>query len=59
MTRYYAAAGWAVAMLVLAIGARLGWIERDAAITLLLVMPILAFVTIQRGGGCTPAARDA
>ena len=59
MTKYYSAACWAVAMLVLAAGAKLNWVDRDAAMTLLLVMPLLAFVTIQRGGCCTPTARDA
>ena len=59
MINYYSAACWAGAMLVLAAGAKLNWVDRDAAMTLLLVMPLLAFVTIQRGGCCTPTARDA
>lgn len=50
MIKFLPAMCWGVAMLVLALLARVGWIERDAAATLLLVMPILAFVTIQRGG---------
>ena len=52
MYRFILALCWAMAMIVLASAAKLGWVERDAALTLLLVMPILAFVTIQRGGCC-------
>ena len=55
MGRYFSAACWAIAMLALAVLAKVGWVERDAAITLLMVMPILAFVTIQRGGACCGA----
>ena len=52
MKQFVPALGWALAMIVMAVGARLGWVERDAALTLLLVMPILAFTTMRRGGCC-------
>lgn len=52
MKRYFTAMCWAIAMLALAWLARIGWVEREAATTLLLVMPILAWVTIQGRGRC-------
>jgi hypothetical protein len=59
MNRFYPAACWALSMVLLATGARLGWVERDAALTLLLVMPLLAFTTLRRGACCRLASRDA
>ena len=55
MKHLFPALGWAFAMVVLAVGAHLGWVERDAAITLLLVIPILAVTSIRRGGLCCAA----
>ena len=55
MTRLFTAACWATAMLVLALMARIGWVDRDAATMLLLVMPILAWITIQGRGNCHSA----
>ena len=52
MKQYCMPLCWAAAMIVMAVGARLGWVDRDAAMTLLLVMPVLAVVTTQRGGSC-------
>ena len=49
MSRYFLAVGWAAATVVLALVMRAGWIDREPAMTLLLVMPGLAFVTLQRG----------
>ena len=46
-------------MLVLATGAALGWVDRDAALTVLLVMPVLAVITIRRGGCCARSDRAA
>jgi hypothetical protein len=46
-------------MIVLASAAKLGWVERDAALTLLLVMPILAWTTIRRGGCCALSGKGA
>ena len=59
MRSYFPAACWALAMMVLAVLARFGFVDRDAAATLLLVMPILAFVSIQRGPRCTLSSRSA
>ena len=59
MTRIYPALCWATGMMMMAIAARLGWIERDAALTLLLVMPAMAVVSLQRGGCRGVAARGA
>ena len=52
MRQYFMPLYWAAAMIVMAVGARLGWVDRDAAMTLLMVMPVLAVVTMQRGGSC-------
>ena len=52
MKQYCMPLCWAAAMIVMALGARLEWVDRDAAMTLLLVMPVLAVVTMQRGGSC-------
>ena len=59
MSKFFPAACWAVAMLVLALLARIGWIERDAATTLLMVMPILAWVSIQRNRRCSARVQGA
>ena len=59
MNRFFPAACWAIAMLVLATGAALGWVDRDAALTVLLVMPVLAVITIRRGGCCARSDRAA
>jgi len=37
---------WAAAMLLLAAGVRFGFMDRDAAVTLLLVLPILAVLSL-------------
>lgn len=49
---------WALAMVALACGARLGWVDRDAAITLLLVLPLLAVIGLRRGNCCAMTARN-
>lgn len=47
---------WALAMVALALAARFGWADRDAAITVLLVMPLIAFTSILSGRrGCARA----
>lgn len=53
------AACWGLAMMVLAVLTRFGFVDHDAAATLLLVMPILAFISIQRGRHCTLSSRSA
>lgn len=55
MSKFFPAACWALAMIVLAVLARIGWADRDAVATLLLVMPILAVVTMARGQQCRSA----
>ena len=37
---------WAAPMLLLAAGVRFGFMDRDAAVTLLLVLPILAVLSL-------------
>ena len=52
MTRIFPALGWALMMILLALLARFGWADRDAVITLLMIVPLLAVVTMRRGVGC-------
>ena len=44
---------WAVAILLLALAARFGWLDRAAAE--LMVMPMIAFVTLLGRRNCRPA----
>lgn len=50
------AAGWAVAMLILALLARIGLVEPDTAGLLLLMMPMIAFATLQSSSACVRTA---
>ncbi len=50
---------WAAAILMLALVARLGWIPRGAADLLLMVMPMIAFVTFLGCRECLTTAREA
>lgn len=59
MRIYILAACWAVAMLVLALLARTGLVDRDAAAFLLLVMPMIAFVTLLGRRDCQSTAQGA
>lgn len=59
MRTYSLALGWAAAILCLALAARLGWVEREAAELLLLVLPMIAFVTLLGGRDCRLTARRA
>jgi hypothetical protein len=59
MTKYLSAIYWALAMIALAAGERLGWIDRQAANTLLIVLPLVAFNMLRRSGRCALTARDA
>lgn len=45
---------WAAAILLLALAARLGWLDRAPADLLLMVMPMIAFVTLLQRGACLP-----
>ena len=59
MRIYLLAVGWAMAMLILAMLARTGLVERDAANLLLLVMPMIAVTTLLGRGKCRLTAREA
>jgi hypothetical protein len=43
---------WAAAMLFLAAGVRFGFMDREAAMTVLLVLPILAVLSLRRRTRC-------
>ena len=53
--KYASALCWAAAMIVLALLGRLGIADRDAVLTMMLVMPILAVVTMRGGSRCAIA----
>ena len=59
MTKFLPAICWALLMILFAVLARVGLADRNAVMTLLLIMPILAVVTMQRKRGCCGVARDA
>ena len=49
MTR---ALGWAATMLLVAAGAATGLMDRDAAVTVLIVLPLLAVVSLRGPDSC-------
>jgi hypothetical protein len=53
------AIGWAAAIMLLAVASRFGWLDREAADLLLMVMPMIAFVTLLGDRNCRLAARSA
>ena len=53
------AVSWAAAILLLALAARLGWLDRAAAELLLMVMPMIAFVTLLADRTCRSTAQKA
>jgi hypothetical protein len=59
MTKSLPAACWAMIMILLALLARFGVADGDAMVTMLLVMPMLAYVSMQRGRRCATSARSA
>lgn len=59
MRIYVSALCWATAILLLAVAARLGWVERGAADLLLMVLPMIAFVTLLGRRDCRPTLRGA
>lgn len=59
MRTYVLAVCWATAILLMALAARIGWIERNAADLLLMVLPMIAFVTLLGGRDCRSVARGA
>ncbi|NCP11638.1 MAG: hypothetical protein GW859_06740 [Sphingomonadales bacterium] len=52
MTKTVQALIWAFVIIIMAVAARFGAIERDVATTLLIVMPALAWLSISRRGAC-------
>ncbi len=50
---------WAFIIIAMAFASRLGWIEGDAARTMLIVLPLLAFLAITRSGGCSHQPKEA
>lgn len=57
MTTASKAVCWAVAMLFVAAGAHFGFMDRDAAMTVLLVLPIVAVLSLTGRLGCAGRAR--
>lgn len=55
MFRYSGALCWAAAILLLAIAARSGLVDRAAAEMLLLALPAIAFITLLNGRNCRRA----
>ena len=48
MTKTRQALTWAFVILIMAVAPRYGIIERDVATTLLIIMPVLAWLSISR-----------
>jgi hypothetical protein len=59
MLKFFPAACWATLMIVFAVLARLGLADRDAVITMLMIMPILAVTTMVRGRPCCASGGQA
>lgn len=59
MRIFVSALCWAAAILLLAVAARFGWVDRAASDLLLMVLPMIAFVTLLGDRGCRPMARGA
>ena len=59
MRTYFSAICWAAAIILLALSARHGWVEREAADLLLMILPMIAFVTLLGNRDCRLNARDA
>jgi len=58
MRTYILAGCWAMSMLILALLARAGLVERDTAGLLLLVMPMIAFTTLLGRGACLRTVKE-
>ncbi len=43
---------WALVIVIVAVANGAGWIENDAARTMLIVLPLLAFLATMRSRGC-------
>lgn len=59
MGTYIFALCWAAAILLLAVAARSGAVDQDTAAFLLMVLPMIAFVTLLGRRDCQPCARKA
>lgn len=59
MRIYILAMGWASALPLLAVSARLDWISQGTSDLLLMVVPMIAFVTLLGDRGCGRTARGA
>jgi hypothetical protein len=59
MTKFLPAVCWAIAIILFAFAGRLGWADRHAVTSMLIIMPMLAFVSMQRVRRCATSAREA
>lgn len=59
MRTYVSAFCWATAILSLAVAARFGWLDRATADLLLMVLPMIAYITLLGGRDCRLMSRDA
>ncbi len=59
MRTYFLALGWAASILLLALVARLGGVERESAQLLLITLPMIAFITLLGGRDCRLTGRRA
>ncbi|MEO7410065.1 MAG: hypothetical protein ABIU10_01915 [Sphingomicrobium sp.] len=59
MRTYISAGCWAAMILLVALGARLGRVDGAAAELLLMVLPMIAFVTLLDHRKCRLPAREA
>ncbi len=59
MRTYILSVGWALAIVLVAIGSRAGWVDKRSAEFLLMVLPMIAFVTLLGRRNCRSAIRGA
>lgn len=55
MGRYFSAVCWAIAIVLIAVAARFGMVDRAVAELLLVALPGIAFITLISGGNCRTA----
>ena len=55
MNRYFSAVCWAIAIILIAVAARFGMVDRAAAELLLVALPGIAFITLLNGRKCRTA----
>ena len=56
MSKTVTALIWAAAIMLIAVAGSRGWISRESARTLLIVMPVLACIVLIRRAGCRSCA---